>query len=170
MNECPLKNYAKCTAYAMRKALASRATPRPKDLVGACKGIQRLNKKAFLSMVGANKYTPPVGSVVSADLLKLEEIRQTLSENGGDFVAAARSLGTVPSRLKMKYNLLLSREIATTVEGDPYSSTPERRFYEKLTRPWSITSFDPRKGEVCVEIDAGPSIAHLSSTVPTYRT
>lgn len=170
MTECPLKNYAECTAYAMRKALASRATPRPKDLVGACKGTQRLNKKAFLSMVGAKKYTPRVDSVASVALLKLEEIRQTLSENGGDFAASARSLGTTPSRLRMKYNFLLSQESATTVDGDPYSPTPERRFYEKLARPWSIVSFDPRKGEVCVEIDAGPSIAHLASTVPTYRT
>lgn len=170
MPECPTRNYAECTAQAVRRALATRgASPRPKEYAGACKGTQRLNKIAFLSMIGAKKYTPPKGSTASAALMRLEELREKISESEGDMAAAARSLGITPSRLKARYNYLLSQESMTTVEGDEYSAYPERKFYESLSRPWSITAFDPVAGEVCVDIEAGSTVTHLSSTVATRR-
>lgn len=171
MTDCPKKNYAECTAYAVRKALASRGlTSRPKEFVGACKGTQRLNKIAFLAMIGAERYTPPVGSVAYESLVRLAELRESLAENDGDPVATARSLGMQPSRFRAQYNYLLTQESATTVRSDEYSSYPERKFYEKLDRPWSITAFDPRNGEVCVDIKTGPSTIHLSSTVKSRQT
>jgi hypothetical protein len=136
-----------------------------KNRNGACSGLDRLNKKAFLSMIGAEKYTPPNG-LVFRDEEKLEELKKVLEENNSNVMLAAASLGIAPSVFRKRYNALSAVVSLATSVKEPASPTPQRRFFENILKPWSITSFDPKKKEVCVDIQAGPITSHVSANIP----
>lgn len=133
--------------------------------VEACTGNERLNKKAFLSMIGAKKYTAPILDFgATLEQQRLAEIQDVLDSNNGDITKAAAEMGITPSNFKRRYNMLTSR--ATSINDEPASPTPERRFFENLASRWSITSFSSKDRKVCIDVDAGPTVTHLSSKIP----
>lgn len=132
----------------------------------SCNGTMRLNKSSFLSSIGAKIYSGANFKVVSIAEQKLNELLTVLEENEMDWGRAAASLGISPSVLRKRYNSVLSVVESATINDEPASPTPERRYFENLSRPWVITSFDPDSREVCIEVEGDSIVAHISSILP----
>ena len=49
---------------------------------------------------------------------------------------------------------------------DKYGSRKNRDFFENLTVPWSIVSFDPKTRNVCVEIKNKSTTVNIFITLP----
>lgn len=171
MDNCPEQNKKECIMARFRNSLNARPAasydarqPRKSQ---ACEGLERLNKISFLASIGSKRYIGPDFKVVSLAEQKLNELIEILEENGMDWNKSAASLGISPSVLRKRYNSLLSVVESSTISNEERASpTPERRYFEKLSTPWSITSFDPASREVCIEIEGDSIIAHISSRLP----
>jgi hypothetical protein len=131
---------------------------------GACQGNQKLNKKAFVSMLGAPSF--PKKATTSNAELEAARALEALDDNGGDFRRTASSLGITVQSLKRKLN-------PAQPAADPYDETGspngKRRYFEKLTAPWRITSFNTSNGEVCVDVTSKSNVAHLSANVQASK-
>lgn len=169
MDKCT--TYSECTLLKARESLKNRpeaSYEQRQPRKGACTGTSRLNKKAFLSMIGAKKYTPPNTTILSLDAQRLDVLQKALEDNGSNLMLAAASLGISPSVFRKRYNMLSTVVNSTTIK-EPASPTPERRFFENIRNPWSITSFNTKTREVCVDVRSKSTTTHFSSTVPNYR-
>lgn len=171
MQNCSTKTRSECILARAKDSLKNRPeTSYDKREIrrGACTGAGRLNKKAFLSMIGAKKYQSPEVMVNFLDAQRLEGLQKALDDNDSNIMLAAASLGISPSVFRKRYNALSAVVNSATIK-EPASPTPERRFFENITNPWSITSFDTKTREVCVDIDSKSTTTHFSSKVPDYR-
>lgn len=168
MSNCQSDNKSDCFLFRVRKAIKEKMVS--KDIQAnprqACKGTEKLNKIAFLSMIGAERYVPPKNSIISAEEIRLETLNNALKENNYDEQAAAYYLGMRLAVFKRRRNILSSIVNSTNINEEPASPTPERRFFEKLNAEWNITSFNSITREVCVEVNNGKTVSHLSSFVP----
>lgn len=170
MVDCSGKSVEECKLARFRQSVALRGgtsyEKRQKNRTsGACLGTERLAKRSFLSMIGAKRYTDPYSNAVSLAERRLTELEDALNSKGS-VASAAASLGISPSTFRRRSNMLSAVVSSGLIRDEPASPTPERRFYEGLLTPWSITNFDAQTREVCVDIHARPGIAHLSSTIP----
>jgi hypothetical protein len=132
----------------------------------ACSGNEKLNKKAFLSMIGVSKFIKPnfnfKNSIRNQEINKIKKI---LEENNGNKQKTAAMLGISVSSLKRKLNNY--ENIVEIINEDQIQSpTPSRRYFENLKTDWEITSFDYQTREVCININAKPGIVRLSVVVP----
>ena len=171
MQNCLTKTRSECILAKARDALKKRpetSYDKREARKGACTGTSRLNKRAFLSMIGAKKYESPEVMVNFLDVQRLENLQRALDENDSNIMLAAASLGISPSVFRKRYNALSAVVNSATIK-EPASPTPERRFFENITNPWSITSFDTKTREVCVDIESKSTTTHFSSKVPDYR-
>lgn len=115
----------------------------------ACSGNERLNKKAFLSMIGANKFIKPKFNN-SLKNKQIEEIKRLLQENNGDKKVTASMLGITVSSLNRKLNYSDVEVINDDEVGSPNLS---RRYFENLKIDWKISSFDSQTKQVCIELN-----------------
>lgn len=171
MQNCSTKTQAECILARVRDSLKNRpqASYDKREMrKGACAGVGELNKRAFLSMIGTKKYESPEVMVNFLDAQRLETLQNALDENDSNIMLAAASLGISPSVFRKRYNSLSAVVNSATIK-EPASPTPERRFFENVTNPWSITSFDPKTREVCVDIESKSTTTHFSSKIPDYR-
>ena len=128
---------------------------------GACQGNQKLNKKAFLSMLGPSSYSrPPVAA--SNAYLEAARITKAVEDQGGNQRRAANILGISIQTLERKLSPLAPSAASYDEIGSPYLT---RRYFEKLTAPWKITSFNTSNGEVCAEIASKSTVVHVSAKV-----
>jgi hypothetical protein len=171
MTNCSDKTNAECILARAKDSLKNRpqsSYEQRQPRKGACIGTDKLNKKTFLSMIGAKKYTPPGTTISFLDAQRLATMQDALDENDSNIMLAAASLGISPSVFRKRYNALSSVVNSTTIQ-EPASPTPERRFFENVTNPWSITSFNPKTKEVCIDVQSSSVTTHFSSKVPDYR-
>jgi hypothetical protein len=160
---------------------------------GACKGTDRLNKKALLSFLGPDKYVAPASfvpfsnieyetKVKSAKALEnfngrqpwpsvgiqyktKVDARNTLNAFNGNHKAAASSLGLSVASFMRR----LEGDPGPTSNDEARSIGNTRRYLEGLVVPWSITSFDISKREVCLDIRSDSGTTHLAVTVPSQK-
>jgi hypothetical protein len=128
---------------------------------GACKGNQKLNKKAFISMLGSSSYSRPPVAASNADL-EAARITKAVEEQGGSQRKAANALGIGIQTLKSKLSPPAPSAASYDEKGSPNLT---RRYFENLTAPWKITSFNTSNGEVCAEIASKSTVVHVSAKV-----
>lgn len=118
----------------------------------ACSSNEKLNPKAFLSMLGAKKFTKPNLSPLSyLKNQEIENIKKLLEQNDGNKRVTASMLGITVSSLKRKLNM--QNPITETISDDQIGSpNASRRYFENLKIDWKITSFDIATREVCVNL------------------
>lgn len=167
--ECRQQSYQECLISKIKRSLKARKNSYDSRATkNKCHGTEELNKIAFLSMIGVKRYSTPKTIVVAREEERFEVLDKALKENNGDFQKAARSLEITSSVFKRRYNMLYSRVNSNAINEETASPTPERRFFENLSNPWSIKSFDPETREVCIDVNAGATITHISSTIRNY--
>jgi hypothetical protein len=160
---------------------------------GACKGTDRLNKKALLSFLGPERYVASASFVPLSNIqyeTKVKSARALANFNGrqqwpsvgvqyqtrvdaqntldqfdGNHKAAAASLGLSVASFMRR----LSGYPGPVSNDEARSSGTTRRFLEGLVVPWSITSFDISKREVCLDVISGSGTAHLAVTIPGQK-
>lgn len=133
--------------------------------MGACQGNQKLNKKAFISMLGSSSHSrlPVVAS--NADL-EIARVMKAIEDQGGDRRRAASTLGISIHTLKRKLSPPAPSAASYDEKGSPNLT---RRYFENLESPWKITSFNTSNGEVCVEINSASTV-HVSAKVSVSAT
>lgn len=132
----------------------------------ACSGNEKLNKKAFLSMIGASKFVKPNFNPKSSfKNQEIEKIKKLLSDNNGNERKTAAILGISISSLKRKLNNF-ENTVEIINEDQIQSPTPSRRYFENLKEDWQITNFDYQTREVCVDIKGKAGTVKLSIVVP----
>ena len=135
------KTITDCFLSRIQKIKSTKQTSYENRSRNACQGTQRLNKNAFLSMIGSKKTTRPSVPIT----LKEEEvtkIKSVLNANNGNIQRAAALLGISPSTLKMKMG-----DVAPARLTDDELNSPDlsRKFFENLdASSWSIKAFNPR--------------------------
>ena len=107
-----------------------------------CSIYKRLSKTTFLSLLGPKAYTKEKPEIYGyADKViykgKLEEISNTGQGCG-----------------------------SSICYDNKYGSRKTRDFFENLTVPWSIKSFDPSSRSVCVEIKNKSTTINIFVTLP----
>jgi hypothetical protein len=132
----------------------------------ACSGTSRMTKPALLAMMGYSKFVQATFSDPTLTDQKMDAVMKALSQNGGDYNKTSVVLGVKASSLK---RWVQSWSQTSTPNSESTSPNRTRGFYEKIKNPWSITSFDPTKREVCIDIDARVGTNHLSYTIPEQR-
>ena len=132
----------------------------------ACSGTDKLNKKAFLSMIGAKRYIQQI-PVVSFSEEQKARVLEVLKQNSGDLRRAAIILGMSVSTLKRKLDRW--KTYFEPINEEPASPTPSRRYFENLSVPWGIRNFDAQKREVCVELNAPAGKVVLSVQIPNQK-
>lgn len=162
-SDCTLSRANKLARERGRTSYEARLSRVSSD---ACTGTQRLDKTAFLSMIGARKDYRATGFVVSNAEARLQEMKKALADSDNDIDAAASKLETTPSRFRARLNALSSVVESSIIRDQPASPTPQRRYFEGLSTPWSIVAFDSTTREVCVDLKAKSGTSHLSVTVP----
>lgn len=130
----------------------------------ACQGFNKLNKKAFLEMLGRKKYQNSSAIVPLQEKIKINT-QVALEQNNGNLFKTASQLKISVSSLQRKLNY---QESAPKPSFDAeYSPNSKRKFFEKIQKPWNIISFDIKNKEVCVEI-RGPVNTYVSASIPTF--
>lgn len=132
----------------------------------ACSGSARLSRGSLLSMMGYGPFTPAPLNEPPISEEKKERILAVIEENGGSINRAAVVLGISASSIRRRIAQWSTQETSAQTVG---SVSPTRRFYEKISHPWGVKSFDPEKREACVEIRTPSSVNHLSFTVPSWK-
>jgi len=161
------KTLTECFLSRIQKIKSTKQTSYENRSRNACQGTQKLNKNAFLSMIGSKKTT----RITVPTTLKEEEvakIQSILNANNGNIQRAAALLGISPSTLKMKIGDV-SQEQTRRSDDELNSPNPSRKFFENLDASWSIKAFDPRKGEICVDVSSPSTTIHIASTVAISR-
>lgn len=132
----------------------------------ACSGNEKLNKKAFLSMIGASKFIKPnFNANNSLKNQEINKIKKLLSDNDGNKQKTAAMLGISVSSLKRKLNNF-ENTVETISEDQIQSPTPSRRYFENLKEDWEITSFNYQTREVCVDVKGRSGTVKLSIIAP----
>lgn len=132
----------------------------------ACSGKGHLSRGSFLAIAGDADLPPKVSAMPTMSEEKKQKVLEVLANNGGKVGRASVVLGVSVSSIK--------RWVAAWVEEQrpvirpPYTS-PTRRFYESVRNPWSVTSFDPEKREVCLEIKNPSCTVNLGYTIPSWK-
>lgn len=91
----------------------------------ACSGTEELNKQAFLSMLGVEKFKSQ-NNVVSFDELQKQKFYEILSKNNGNLKLTAKYFKISLSTLKMKLNKWQSQ-----YQSDEFE---KQKFYEILNK------------------------------------
>jgi hypothetical protein len=117
-----------------------------------CTSNDSLNKKAFLSMLGAKKFIKPnINNLTYLKNQEIKNIKKLLEDNQGNKQVTASLLGITVSSLKRKLNT--PNSIVETISDDQLASpNPARRYFENLKIDWKITSFDYNTREVCINL------------------
>jgi|688.fasta_scaffold80580_7 hypothetical protein len=107
-----------------------------------CSTYKRLSKNSFLSLLGPKKFKKENSEIYgNKDKFiykeKVEEISYDSSGCSSSFCY-----------------------------DDKYGSRKSRSFFENLTVPWSIKSFDPSSRSVCVEIKNKSTTVNIFVTLP----
>lgn len=130
----------------------------------ACKGHNKLNKKAFLEFLGRSKYQNSSAIVTLQERVKINT-QIALEKNNGNLFKTASQLKISVSSLQRKLNYQESA-LSPSFEAN-FSSSPARKFFEKIQNTWNIISFDTATKEVCVEIK-GPVKTYVSSSITAF--
>jgi len=112
-------------------------------------------------MLGSSSYSRPPLAASNADL-EAARIAKTVEEQGGDQRRAANALGISIHTLKRKLSPPAPSDASYDEKGSPNLT---RRYFENLTAPWKITSFNTSNGEVCAEIASKSTVVHVSAKV-----
>lgn len=157
----PGQSYKECARERSLLSASRRESSYHERNKGACQGNQRLNKKAFISMLGSPSFSRPAVAASNADL-GAARVMKVIEEQGGDERKAAAILGITFQTLKRKISPPKAAAATYDEQGSPNLT---RRYFENLTSPWRITSFNSSNGEVCVEITSPYKVVHTSATV-----
>jgi len=128
---------------------------------GVCRGNQNLNKKAFISMLGSPSFSRPALAASNADM-EAARVRKVLEDQEGDLRKTASTLGITIQTLKRKLSPSKPSPDSYDEKGSPNLT---RRYFENLTSPWNITSFNTSNGEVCAEIISKSTVVRVSAKV-----
>ncbi|NBT58147.1 hypothetical protein EBT16_05120 [bacterium] len=157
----PGQTYKECALERAMLSASRRESSYHERNRGACQGNQKLNKKAFISMLGSPSFSRPSVAASNAEL-EAARVAKVLEEQGGDQRKAAAALGITIQTLKRKLSPPEPSKTPYDEEGSPNLT---RRYFEKLKSPWKITSFNTSNGEVCAEITSPSAVVHVSATV-----
>jgi len=135
----------------------------------ACQGDLNLNKKAFLSMLGASKFIKPNFNPLNTyKNQEIARIKKLLADNNGNKQKTAAMLGISIASLKRKLNTTDS-----TVEfiSDDQLASPNasRRYFENLKTDWQIVSFNSKTREVCVDLNSKYNPVRASVIVSSLK-
>jgi hypothetical protein len=135
----------------------------------ACSGTEKLNKKAFVSMLGAKKFIKPNFSPKSSFVeQEKQRVKKLLSDNNNNKQKTAAQLGISVSSLKRKLEGW-DNQVEVINDDQLASPNPARRYFENLTTDWRITSFSYETREVCVDLNSKSGTVRLSVIVPPQR-
>jgi DNA-binding protein Fis len=157
----PGQTQKECILEQSMLSLSGRESSYQERNKGACQGNQKLNKNAFISMLGSSSYSRPPVAASNADL-EAARITKAVEEQGGDQRRAANALGISIHTLKRKLSPPAPSAASYDEKGSPNLT---RRYFENLTAPWKITSFNTSNGEVCAEIASKSTVVHVSAKV-----
>lgn len=129
----------------------------------ACSGTGFINKGSLLSNMGYSpiSYPPPLKTITQA---KKDMILKVIADNGGSLNRASVVLGISTASLRR-----WTKDWVKPPSEDQTIMNPTRRFYSNIPNPWSVASFDPSTGEVCVDIKTPSCTTHLQYTLATMR-
>lgn len=131
----------------------------------ACSGTTRLSKGSLLSMMGDGPFRPaPMTDPPLADERR-DKILSVIDSNGGDLNRSSVVLGIAASSLRRRMVLWGLSRPAVREE----STNPTRRFFERTKSPWGVRSFDPRTGQVCIEIRNPSTTTNFAYKAPSFR-
>lgn len=130
----------------------------------ACQGHNKLNKKAFLEMLGRAKYQNSSAIVPLQEKIKINA-QVALEQNNGNLFKTASQMKISVSSLQRRLNY--QEPVQKPSFDANYSANPTRKFFEKIQKPWNIISFDIPTKEVCIEI-TGPVNTYVSASIPTF--
>lgn len=157
----PGQTQKECIREQSMLSLSGRESSYQERNKGACQGNQKLNKKAFISMLGSSSYSRPQVAASNADL-EAARITKAVEDQGGDHRRAAYALGISIHTLVRKLSPPAPSATSYDEKGSPNLT---RRYFENLTAPWKITSFNTSNGEVCAEIASKSTVVHVSAKV-----
>lgn len=157
----PGQTQNECIREQSMLSLSGRESSYQERNKGACQGNQKLNKKAFISMLGSSSYSRPPVAASNADL-EAARITKAVEDQGGDQRKTANALGISIHTLKRKLSTPAPSAASYDEKGSPNLT---RRYFENLTAPWKITSFNTSNGEVCAEIASKSTVVHVSAKV-----
>lgn len=121
-----------------------------------CSGGIRVSKKAFLSMIGEDKFQKNI--TTSQSEAEIYEIISELESTEKNIVASR--LGITKSSLKRK---IKPKDSYPAAYDENFNYGPARNYLEKNSDKWNLVSFDPKKSRACLEI--GPSKVKISVDV-----
>ena len=132
----------------------------------ACSGTSRLSKGALLSMMGDAPFKKPPMNDPPLSEQEKARIMAVVEDNGGNINRASVVLGITASSIRRRIESWNAPQNAPQREE---STSPTRRFFERAKSPWSISSFDHRSREVCIEIRNPSTTTKFSYFAPHQR-
>lgn len=162
----PWQTQKECVLERSMLSLRGRESSYQERNKGACQGNHKLNKKAFISMLGSSSYARPSVAATNADL-EAARVMKAIEDQGGDQRKAAAALGISIHTLKRKLSPPAPSAASYDEKGSPNLT---RRYFENLSSPWKITSFNTSNGEVCAEIKSASTVVHVSAKVSVSAT
>lgn len=132
----------------------------------ACSGVEKLNKKAFLSMLGSKKFEK-TNFMVSFDEIQQQEVNNALALFEGNKKKAAAYLQISKSSLDNKLKKYDMQSDLVPNSDETTSPNQSRKFFENIENPWKINSFSSRTKQVCVEINNPSTITLISQIIPS---
>jgi hypothetical protein len=156
---------SKYAAYALdiaKRRLSSIDSRLRRD---ACSGTERLSKKALLSMLGEKKQPKqPVVSVADQEYASTADL---FEKNNKDLDATASMLGLKKSSLKRK---LANTTSAYSAYNETSPDSISRKYLENNFASWTVSSFDAKTMEACLDMTNGSGTIRLSVAVPKQFT
>jgi hypothetical protein len=135
----------------------------------ACSGTESLNKKAFLSFLGSERFKNNDSNFVSLDELQKQKTYEILNQYDNDLKLTARYLNMSLSTLRTKLNKWKSQDESNLIKDEPASPNPSRRFFENIGNTWNIVSFSSRLREVCIEIKKPHGTSLVYQKLPNLK-
>lgn len=130
----------------------------------ACSGTEFISKGSLLSNMGYSPTSqPPAPKTITQ--AKKDMILKVIADNEGSLNRASVVLGISTASLRR-----WTKDWAKPPLEDQTIMSPTRRFYAGIKNPWSVTSFDPSTGSVCVDIKTPSCTTHLQYTLATRKT
>lgn len=166
-NKCDQQNYQECFLNKVNKVLNFKPKSTKQIIKNACNGTDKLNKMAFLSMIGAKKFQK-TNQIVSFDEVQKQSVLDILNQNNGNVKLTAKHFNWPISTLKIKLNKW-SIQNQTINEDEVASPDVSRRFFENIKNPWDIISFNTKSRNACVEIKTKSGNYLLSQTIPNLK-
>lgn len=127
-----------------------------------CLGSEKLNKQAFLSMIGIERFRKTNFTYSSLEQYK-NNIQNKINYFQENTRTAGNYFGSTPTRIE--------RKLKTTYpisESEEYSPSLTKKYLEK-NKNWTIRNFNSFNKEVCVEMKNKSTKIVFSVSIPSQK-